>query len=161
MESTVIEDIAFAERCEQSVVEFINQSENVIGCVAWLTNPRIVEALARMPRAQIVVTADRVHNRPSLGLHRIGVRQVGAARGRYRLLLHHKFVVRLTMGQPTHVLLGSYNFTRRSNHNIGESIVVIRCNRTAQMFADEARRAIRASRPIRYNARQPRPDVRR
>ena len=161
MAGVAIQDVAFAGRCERVVIDFINRSENVVGCVAWLTNPMVIAALERIPRAEIVVTADTVHNRPALGLHRIGVRQIGAARGRYRSLMHHKFMVRLTNGQPTHVLLGSYNFTRRSNHNIGESIIVVKCSRTAGLFADEARRALRASRPIRYNARGARPDVRR
>lgn len=152
MEDVAIEDIAFARRCEEVVKRFIDRSEEIAGCVAWLTNPAIIHALDRVPQCRIVVTADVVHNRGSTDLRRIGARQVGRARGRYRALMHHKFLVRFTDGQPTHVLLGSYNFTRMSNHNIGESIVVIRCARTAREFADEAEHALRSSRPIRANA---------
>lgn len=154
-------DVAFAQRCERVVLDFIHGSDAVMGCVAWLTNPDIVRALSRLHMSQVVVTADTVHNRRPLGLHRAGVRQVGAARGRFRSLMHHKFLVRLTDGRPSHVLLGSYNFTRRSNHNIGESVVVIECERTASLFADEAARAWRSSRPIRYNVRRRAADIRR
>ena len=152
MEDIAIEDIAFADRCELVVQRFIEQSDNIAGCVAWLTNPRIIDALSRLQSTRIVVTADTVHNRASAGLRRIGARQVGRARGRFRALMHHKFLVRLTDGQPTHVLMGSYNFTRHSNSNIGESIVVLRCARTARRFADEVERAMRGARPIRAHA---------
>ena len=152
MEDIVVEDIAFAGRCEHVVRRFIEQSQDIAGCVAWLTNPTIVSALSQLHRCRIVVTADVVHNRAVVGLNRIRARQVGRARGRYRALMHHKFLVRFTDGEPTHVLLGSYNFTRRSDRNIGESIVVIRCTRTARAFADETERALRASRPIRVHA---------
>jgi phosphatidylserine/phosphatidylglycerophosphate/cardiolipin synthase-like enzyme len=63
--------------------------------------------------------------------------------------MHHKFLVRITNGQPTHVLLGSYNFTRRSNNNIGESVMVLADRETARKFANEAQRAWDATRPIR------------
>ena len=151
MASVSIEDVAFADRCETVVRRFIDESEQVAGCIAWLTNSTIIDALSRLRYPRIVVTADSVHNRiPTL--QRMRVRQVGCARGRYRALMHHKFLVRFTAGEPTHVLMGSYNFTRRSNHNIGESIVVLKYARTARRFADEVERAIRGSRPIRAHA---------
>ena len=96
-------DVAFAQRCEQVVLDFIYGSDTVMGCVAWLTNPDIVLALSRLHMSQVVVTADSVHNRRTLGLTRAGVRQIGAARGRFRSLMHHKFLVRLTNGRPSHV----------------------------------------------------------
>ena len=151
MDEVAVEDIAFGVQCEEAVVHFIAESDEVVGCVAWLTNTRIINTMESVPRRSIVVTADVVHNRPHLGLRRIATRQVGRARGRYRQLMHHKFLVRLTNGVPTHVLIGSYNFTRRSNSNIGESVIVIRSMACARKFADEHRRAWRASRPIRYH----------
>lgn len=149
----MIVDIAFGDRCEQVVRRFIHESSDITGCVAWLTNPSIIRELAQLDHCSIVVTADTVHNRQALGLHRIGVRQVGRARGRYRALMHHKFLVRLTNGRPSHVLIGSYNFTRHSNNNIGESVVVIHEPRVAARFAAEARRACHCSRPIRAHDR--------
>lgn len=161
MENSIVQDIAFSSDCERVVQQFIQQSEELLGCVAWLTNPAIIEDLARLgSNCRLVVTADVVHNRASLGLHRIA-RQVGRARGRFRELMHHKFLVRLTNGEPTHVLVGSYNFTRRSNHNIGESVVVLACSRAAQHFADETHRALRASRPIRTYVRRQSTDIQR
>lgn len=148
MVAASIEDIAFVDSCEQVVLRFIDNSEQVVGCIAWLTNPAIIQSLARMTVCRIVVTADSVHNRANLGLHRVA-RQVGCARGRFRPLMHHKFLVRLVNGQPQEVLLGSYNFTRRSSRNIGESVVVIRDEHTAQQFASEADRIWNAARPIR------------
>ena len=148
MVAASIEDIAFVDSCEQAVRRFIDNSEEVIGCVAWLTNPAIILSLARIRQCRIVVTADSVHNRASLGLHRVA-RQVGYARGRFRRLMHHKFIVRLVNGQPKEVLLGSYNFTRRSSQNLGESVVVIRDEHTAQQFASEADRLWSTARPIR------------
>jgi len=153
MEDIAIEDVAFADRCETVVQRFIEDSDDVTGCVAWLTNPRLLDALSRLQSTRIVVTADKVHNRTAAAaLRRIGARQIGCARGRFRALMHHKFLVRITDGQPTHVLIGSYNFTRHSNNNIGESLVVLRCTRTARRFADEVERAMRGSRPIRGHA---------
>jgi hypothetical protein len=145
-----VQDVAFSADCERAVLGFIRSSDEILGCVAWLTNPEAIRMLARVPTCRITVTADTVHNRPALGLHRFA-RQVGCARGRYRALMHHKFLVRITNGQPTHVLLGSYNFTRRSNHNIGESVIVVEDRQTARKFANEAQRAWDASRPIRAN----------
>lgn len=144
-----VQGVAFGSRCEVVVRRFIDESEEIVGCVAWLTNRAILESLARLERCRIVVTADTVHNRNHQAMRRVGARQVGRARGRYRALMHHKFLVRFTSGAPTHVLMGSYNFTRRSNHNIGECIVVLQCARTARLFAEEAERVLRVSRPIR------------
>jgi phosphatidylserine/phosphatidylglycerophosphate/cardiolipin synthase-like enzyme len=151
MADVTIHDVAFADRCETVVRRFIDESEGITGCVAWMTNPNIIDALSRLQHCRLVVTADGVHNRIP-ALHRLGVRQVGQARGRYRALMHHKFLVRITRGEPTHVLVGSYNFTRHSNHNIGESIIVLKCARTARQFYEEAERALRGSRPIRAHA---------
>lgn len=145
-----VQDVAFSSRCESTVMRFIRDSDEIIGCVAWLTNRQIIDELRRLHRCRITVTADVVHNRPHLGLQSIGARQVGVGRGRYRALMHHKFMVRLNRGRPTHVLMGSYNFTRRSNANLGESIVVIACGETARAFAEEAERVFADSRPIRY-----------
>jgi len=144
-------DVAFGYRCESLVRRFIENSTEIAGCVAWFTNPVLIHALGRLERRgqRVVVTADAVHNRACVGLRRIGARQVGSARGRFRALMHHKFLVRYTDGEPSHVLLGSYNFTRHSNRNIGESIIVLRDGSTARLFAEEAERAFRASRPIR------------
>ena len=145
-----LQDVAFGASCETSVRRFIDNSEEIAGCVAWLTNPDIINALQRIRQCRVVVTADGVHNRAALGLHRFA-RQVGRARGRYRALMHHKFLVRYTNGEPTDVLLGSYNFTRHSNNNIGESIVVLHGASIARQFADEAIRAWSGSRAIRAN----------
>jgi len=145
-----VEDIAFSADCERAVLNFVHNSDEILGCVAWLTNPEAISSLARVPRCRVTVTADTVHNRLAMGLNRFA-RQIGRARGRYRALMHHKFLVRLTNGQPTHVLLGSYNFTRRSNHNIGESVLVLKDPQTARKFANEAERAWDAAHPIRPN----------
>lgn len=150
MAGVSVQDVAFSRDCERAVLGFIRNSDEILGCVAWLTNPEAIRELARLPTCRITVTADVVHNRPALGLNRFA-RQIGCARGRYRALMHHKFLVRITNGQPTHVLLGSYNFTRRSNHNIGESVVVLADPQAARKFANEAQRAWDGSRPIRVN----------
>lgn len=154
MAREVVQDIAFSSRCESLVLRFIKDSEEIQGCVAWLTSPIIIHELSRVPRCHMVVTADTVHNRAASALRSINARQVGRARGRYRALMHHKFLVRFTAGQPSHVLMGSYNFTRRSNHNIGESALVIQDAGVARRFADEFDKAYRASRPIRLNDRR-------
>lgn len=150
MASVGVQDVAFSADCERAVLDFIRNSDEILGCMAWLTNPEVIEMLARMPKCRITVTADAVHNRPGMGLYRFA-RQVGRARGRFRALMHHKFLVRLTDGQPSHVLLGSYNVTRRSNANIGECVVVLEGEPTARRFANEAQRVWDEARPIRAN----------
>ena len=48
------ESIAYFNNIEKYLIEHINASDCVIGCVAWLTNFNILEALAKKP-SQIIV----------------------------------------------------------------------------------------------------------
>ena len=131
------------ENIEEVVCETIAQAEEVVACVAWLKSRPILAALQSKP-STVIVTSDRVHRSNRAALMRIPPRTgfravsiVGVARGRFRPLMHNKFIVLLREQRPYAVLTGSYNFTAHSKINL-ENIMLINSPEVARVYYREA-----------------------
>lgn len=133
----------YFENIEEVVCSAISQAEEVVACVAWLKSRPIVAALQSRP-STVIVTSDRVHRSNRAALMRIPPRTgfrsvsiVGVARGRFRPLMHNKFIVLLRGERPYAVLTGSYNFTAHSRVNL-ENLVHIESLEVARAYYREA-----------------------
>lgn len=129
------------------IADKIRTSPYVVGCMAWLTDPAILSALASCRGVSFVVTNDTVLNSVSvrqryaalqpLDASRAAVRCVGVRTGASRSLMHHKFLVGLDAARvPAWVAVGSYNASSQAVNNI-ESVVFLPCPAIARVYYDE------------------------
>lgn len=139
---------------ESVVCDAIREACEVVVCVAWLKSTRVVNELSRTP-STVVLTSDRVHRANRAALNALPSRQglrpasvVGLARGRFRPLMHNKFLVLIDgTGAPYSVLTGSYNYTQHSTKNL-ENIVRIDSDEIANAYFDEALELYKVSRQL-------------
>ena len=94
-----------------------------------------------LPRRQYKTLTRRDENHAA-------VCKVGLARGKFRHLMHHKFIVGFTDSAevPSFVITGSFNFTQNSASNNLENIVRIDNARIAQAYFQEAKAVLAVSR---------------
>ena len=57
---------AYFTNLETRVVEHIREADIIVGCVAWLTSPRILGALAAVPRGVSIIVQKEEFLRPDL-----------------------------------------------------------------------------------------------
>ena len=145
----------YFENLQQIVCAAIMEADCVVGCVAWVRCKKIISALMQRP-CMLLVTSDRVHraNRaafgnltPIPGLCRQACSIVGTARGKFRPLMHNKFLVLLRKNKPYAVLTGSFNFTVHSSSNL-ENIVRIDNKEIAECYYSEAKAISEIARPV-------------
>ena len=134
---------AWFDNCCDVVCAAIRDADEVVACVAWLKCPRIIAALRTKP-CTVLLTSDAVHRRNRGALRTLiprtgtqAVRIVGQARGRFRALMHNKFLVVIQQGVPVSVLTGSFNYTAHSSRNL-ENVVRIDCPTIAAAYLKEA-----------------------
>lgn len=145
---------------------FIDQSEQLVGAIAWVRSPRLLEAMSRRP-VSLIVNKEFVLRRPGKerkALDRLrtpatgqktAVRVAGdCSRGSFTGLMHHKFLVRLTRGVPAAVWTGSFNFTSGAAGNF-ENAVEIDDPGVAAMFYDEFRLLWGVSEPLDFRQGRP------
>lgn len=98
----------------------------IVGNIAWLTNPDILEQLRRCKGVSLIINHDRAlikkHRAVYESLRPIDAAQKTAIRtvkGGGRALHHHKFAVFLDAElRPYACLTGSFNWTKQSTHNL-------------------------------------------
>lgn len=97
----------------------------VVACVAWCSNPVLLDALRRCRGVSLVINYDRglirKHREEYMALTPMeGARTaVSWVRGRGRALMHHKFAVYLDASKrPLSVTTGSFNWTKQSTKNV-------------------------------------------
>lgn len=111
----------------------IINSHYVVGCIAWLTNKKILSALSSTRGVHIIVTKDlrtlrsaksRYIALPKYNGTSISV--MGAGRGYKKSLMHHKFMVGLDANHnPQWVCTGSFNATESAKTNIENMILLV------------------------------------
>ncbi|MBN9214146.1 MAG: hypothetical protein J0J04_04895 [Microbacterium sp.] len=145
---------------------FIEASEQLVGAIAWVRSPRLLDAMRTRPVSLIVnkefvlrtpgkerQALDKLR-RPASG-HDAAVRVAGdCSRGAFTGLMHHKFLVRLTRGIPAAVWTGSFNFTSGAAGNF-ENAVEIDDPGVAMMFYDEFRLLWGISEPLDFRQGRP------
>lgn len=169
------------------LARFLADSESVVGCVAWITSPRLMDQLVGKPVSLIVnkewalrqgdMSPSAVRNRENLarlsgGLYRSdfpaplnqirgatnepidAVRCVGHnLRGRQanNPLMHHKFAVRLSDGNPVAVWTGSFNFSVNAESSL-ENAIEIHDPAIAAAYLAEWARVAAVSEPLDFAA---------
>lgn len=130
----------------------------IVGCIAWLSNKRVLKTMAEKRGVSIICTKDRLTTRKKnqaayaklSGCFQGGViRTMGEGRGRFKSLMHHKFLIGLNDArEPLWVINGSFNVTESAMTNV-ENIVIFDDPEIAGTFFEEFKRLHRISKPLR------------
>ena len=134
----------------------------VVGCVAWLSNKRILKCMAEhLKGVTIVTTTDKLTKRRNnqqayakLGGCFAGgvIRTVGEGRGRFKSLMHHKFLIFLnTAREPIGCMNGSFNVTESALNHI-ENMMLFDDPEIATTFFEEFKRIHKISKPLKIKA---------
>jgi len=131
----------------------------VLGCCAWLTNTRILEAMAvNLDGCAIICTKDKTtkfkSNRAKykqlkkLDSAQSAINTLGCGRGYNKSLMHHKFLVGLDANKKAlWVTNGSFNLTTSAVNHL-ENCMVIEDEDVASLFQKEFLRLFPLSRPV-------------
>jgi len=142
-----------------SLVRRINKDDThfVMGCAAWFTNERIINALSKLQGVSIICTRDKVaHTKHSKQKYRKlpkhdgipTVLTLGYGRGRNASLMHHKFLVGMDVKQnPIWVSTGSFNLTKSATSNI-ENMMIIENPELATSFLKEFQRLFQIAKAL-------------
>jgi hypothetical protein len=129
------------------VLQHIAISTRIEGCVAWLTHPQILKALAKCPgRCHMVVTGGtRLTKRQKAAFRRAGVFvRVGSSRAR----MHHKFIVGYNdQDAPFFVLTGSFNYSLTATRSL-ENVIRLESPAAVRAFTAEFAAVAAAGRPV-------------
>jgi phosphatidylserine/phosphatidylglycerophosphate/cardiolipin synthase-like enzyme len=110
-----------------TLTHHIRTSYSVVGCMAWLTHPQILNALEKVD-ATIVMTKHKSNR----WKRHIKVKFIG----RGRQLMHHKFLVGCDDVGPAWVSFGSFNATKSAMTNL-ENMVLVKDRTLATTFFKE------------------------
>jgi phosphatidylserine/phosphatidylglycerophosphate/cardiolipin synthase-like enzyme len=110
----------------------IINSHYVVGCIAWLTNKKILTALSTIRGVHIIVTRDLKTLRAAKSKYMTlpkyngtSISVMGAGKGYKKSLMHHKFMVGLdARHEPLWVCTGSFNATESAKTNIENMILL-------------------------------------
>ena len=149
---------------QNAIVKHIKHEDTayVVGCVAWLSNKRILKAMAEnLKGVTLITTTDKLTKRKNNqkayaklnGCFAGGViRTVGEGKGRYKSLMHHKFLLLLNEArEPTCVMNGSFNITENAIQNL-ENLMIFDDPEIAQTFFEEFKRVHKISKPLKIKA---------
>jgi len=149
---------------QNAIVRNIKRDDTayVVGCIAWLSNKRVLKTLAEHTKGvSIICTKDRLTTRHKnqaayaklSGCFQGGViRTMGEGRGRWKSLMHHKFLIGLTATrEPLWVMNGSFNVTESALTNI-ENSMMFDDPEIATTFFEEFKRLHRIAKPLKIRA---------
>ena len=140
----------------RTLVSKICSASYLVGCVAWLTNSRVIAAMQKLQGVQIIVTNDKILKKVKskyIGLKSVKndnapICVVGTGRGYMKSLMHHKFLVALdSQKKPLWVCNGSFNITESAKTNI-ENMVVYEDPNIATIFLEEYERIYKISKKL-------------
>lgn len=149
---------------QNAIVRNIRREDTayMVGCVAWLSNKRVLKAMSEHLRGvSIICTKDRLTTRRKnqiaysklSGCFQGGViRTMGEGRGRFKSLMHHKFLIGLDKDRtPIWVMNGSFNVTESAITNL-ENIMIFDDPEIANTFFEEFKRLHRISKTLKIRA---------
>lgn len=149
---------------QNAVVRHIKREDTayIVGCVAWLSNKRILKSMAEhLKGVTIITTTDKLTKRRQnqqayaklSGCFQGGViRTVGEGRGRFKSLMHHKFLIGLSPArEPLWVMNGSFNVTESAVTNI-ENVMIFDDKEISTTFFEEFKRLHRISKALKIRA---------
>ena len=129
----------------------------VMGCAAWFTNTKIIQALSTLKGVSIICTRDKVARtkvsrakyktlKKHSGIPTINL--LGAGRGRSASLMHHKFLIGLDRKEnPIWISTGSFNLTESACTNL-ENLQIIENPQIATVYLKEFQRLFRIAKPL-------------
>lgn len=127
----------------------------IVACVAWCSNPELLDAMRRCKGVSLVINYDRTlirkHREKYYRLKPMegATSAVSWVRGKGRCLMHHKFCVFLDDRKvPTSVVTGSWNWTKQSMKNV-EHILSIEDPKLAAQFMQEHLAVLKIAKPLR------------
>lgn len=146
---------------QNAIVRHIKREDTayIVGCVAWLSNKRVLKNMAdHLSGVSIICTKDRLTTRRNnqVAYSKLGgcfqggvIRTMGEGRGRFKSLMHHKFLIGLSAArEPIWVMNGSFNVTESAVTNL-ENIMIFDDPEIAGTFFDEFKRLHRMSQQLR------------
>lgn len=149
---------------QNAIVRNIKREETVyvVGCIAWLSNKRVLKTMAEHTRGvSIICTKDRLTKSKTnqtaysklAGCFQGGViRTMGEGRGRWKSLMHHKFLIGLSATrEPVWVINGSFNVTESAVTNL-ENIMIFHDPGIATSFFEEFKRLHKVAKPLKIKA---------
>jgi hypothetical protein len=133
----------FFENLESELVNVIQSADGLVGCVAWLTNSSILQALSEKPVSLVVQNESWLTARNKCTRHRVRqlygalqndfkidpIRLNGTKKRGIKPLMHHKFLVILTQCpetlqyKPNAVWTGSFNLTKNSTLSMENAVI--------------------------------------
>jgi hypothetical protein len=149
---------------QNAIVRNIQREDTayVVGCVAWLSNKRILKCMAeKLKGVTLITTTDKLTKRRKnqqayaklRGCFAGGViRTVGEGRGRFKSLMHHKFLCGMNAArEPIWVMNGSFNVTESAVTNI-ENVMLFDDPEIAETFFEEFKRIHKISKALKIRA---------
>lgn len=149
---------------QNAIVRNIKREDTayVVGCVAWLSNKRILKCMAeKLKGVTLITTTDKLTKRRKnqqayaklRGCFAGGViRTVGEGRGRFKSLMHHKFLCGMNAArEPIWVMNGSFNVTESAVTNI-ENVMLFDDPEIAETFFEEFKRIHKISKALKIRA---------
>jgi len=115
----------------RAIIRQIKSAEKIRACVAWVTHPKILDALEEKD-TELIMTRHKCNR----WKREIKVKFLGKGRGRKKSLMHHKFAVGFRKGEPAFIITGSYNWTK-SGVRHHENITIIEDADVAEGFYTE------------------------
>jgi len=129
---------------ETHLIEFIEGSESVVCCVAWLTSQKVIKALLEQPSVLILRNESWLNKKGGLAKKtREMYGKMRASKKTFPVMgetieedilvcgmishpqnMHHKFVIRLEKGKPIALWNGSFNPTTNGNQSIENATVI-------------------------------------
>lgn len=149
---------------QNAIVRNIKRDDTfyIVGCVAWLSNKRVLKTMSEhLKGVSIICTKDRLTTRRKnqVAYSKLSpcfqggvIRTMGEGRGRFKSLMHHKFLIGLSQQRtPIWIMNGSFNVTESAVTNI-ENVMIFDDPEIASTFFDEFKRLHRISRALKIKA---------
>lgn len=122
----------------------------VVGCIAWLSNKKILKELAEKKGVCIICTRDKLTraNSNQIAYSKLkeaypgqgAIRVVGDGRGWHKSTMHHKFLIGMDKeGRALWCTNGSFNLTTHALSNL-ENCTLFEDPALARLYYDEFRR---------------------
>ena len=165
--TTVVEDLAecYFRNLEDHLIKFIEESDGVVICMAWLTNQKVVKALTNKPCVLILQNESWLNKKGGLakktremysllrkstvtfmgGTLTTDIRTCGMIS--HPQNMHHKFAVRIMKDKPVSVWTGSFNPTTNGNQSL-ENALVIHNEQIASAYYQEFLAVKKISKPL-------------
>jgi phosphatidylserine/phosphatidylglycerophosphate/cardiolipin synthase-like enzyme len=146
------------QEIENAIINHVKRQDTiyVIGCVAWMSNKKILKYMADyLSGVSIVTTNDQLVKRRSNQIayrqlpacYNDAIRTIGVRKGRFKSLMHHKFLCGLDHNRNAiWVMNGSFNLTESAVTNL-ENVMFLQDSVIANSFLEEFLRIYHRAQP--------------